>query len=86
MGEVMERDSTTLPHIEMMMWVVYDHPLDYPQKYVARLWNINGDHPAATNVIALADTLVEIRQMLPEGLSRLERFDGDDECIVEVWL
>lgn len=71
------RAVQTLPMI-----TIYKHPDDYPEKYVARVWDAN--HP--THIIALADTLEEIRQTIPPNMTRLPHMAGDDPCIVEVWL
>ncbi len=82
----MENDSTSRPRTELSQWVIYAHPRDYPDKYVMRRWNIYGDAMVPSDEMALADTLVEIRKCVPWGLFRLERFEDDDACIVEVWL
>lgn len=66
----------------MPMIAIYNQPTDYPDKYVARLWDCN----APTHLIALADTLEEIQQTIPPNMTRLPHMAGDDPCIVEVWL
>lgn len=64
--------------------MVYDHPTDYPDHYVARLWD------ALTNVgtasVLTAPTLDELRLRLPPELDLLPRQPGDDPCIVETWI
>jgi hypothetical protein len=83
----MEDDSTVTPHLVMSQWVIYDHPRDFPDKYMMRRWEIR--EPGVmqmTDDIALANTLEEIRLSVPPGLFCLERFKDDDPCIVEVWL
>ena len=82
----MEDDSTVGPHLEMSQWVIYRHPRGYPGKYVMRRWGILAGKIVATDEMALADTLEEIRASVPPGLYRLERFEDDDPCILEVWL
>lgn len=82
----MEDNSTAKLRIEMSQWCIYDHPRDFPNKYVMRRWDIRAGQMAATDDMALADTLEEIRAKVPAGLYRLERFRDDDPCIVEVWL
>jgi hypothetical protein len=67
-------------------WVIYAHPRDYPSKYVMRRWNISAGTMMATEEMALAETLEEIRKHVPPGLFCLRRFEDDDPCIVEVWL
>lgn len=82
----MENDSTAVPRIDMSQWVVYDHPRDYPNKYVLRRWDIRGGSMIPTDDLHVADSLEAIRQAVPPGLYRLGRFGEDDPCIVEVWL
>lgn len=79
-----------MPEVILEMWTIYDHPLDYPDKYVARRWEIlregnkTKEHPS--NDLLLAETVEELREQLPRGLYRLDRFAGDDPKILEVWL
>lgn len=61
---------------------IYSHPSDYPDKFVARLFDI--DSP--TDVYEIADTLDEIRQTIPPEMVRMERDPNDDPCIVEVFM
>lgn len=61
---------------------IYDHPTDYPDKFIARLW----DCSAPTNIIATADTLEELRAKIPDCMVKLDRHPKDDPCIVEVWI
>ena len=70
------------------MWVVYRHPRDYPDKYVARQWvTQSGEAQACVDRFALADTLGELQAaLIVAGRTCLERMKGDDPVIVEVWL
>ena len=61
---------------------IYDHPTDYPDKFIARLW----DCSAPTNIIATADTLEELRAKIPDCMVKLDRHPQDDPRIVEVWI
>lgn len=61
---------------------VYDHPKDYPDKFIARLW----DCDIPTHIIATADTLEELREKIPSTMVKLNRDSQDDPCIVEVWI
>lgn len=66
------------------MWVIYRHPRDHPESYVARLW-VGND--ASIDDFVIADTLIELQQaMIEAGRYRLNRMPGDDPVIVEVWL
>lgn len=66
----------------MPLICIYKHPADYPCQYIARLWNLQ----KPTNIIAMADTLEEIRESLPPDVVRLNRSEKDDPCIVETWI
>ena len=35
---------------ELSMWVVYDHPSDFPDRYVARLWE--GEKPTSNVMVS----------------------------------
>lgn len=70
----------------LVMWTVYDHPRDYPTKFVARRSEIRGGVAYMTNDMFVADSLDELRAWLPPGMSRMSRFPADDPVIVEVWL
>jgi len=70
----------------MMDWfVIYCHPSDHPKHYVVRRWVIDGGQALPTNEYQLANTLGDARMLVPEGLVRIPREDGDDRCIVESW-
>lgn len=71
---------------QLPMIVVYKHPADYPNKYVARLWIIGSGAPRATLYMAVADTLEDIRLAIPAWMNRLPRDDRDDPVIIETWL
>ena len=68
----------------LTMWTIYRDPDDYPGQYVARRWEAR-ETPVATGDLHLADSLEAIRALIPPGLARLPRYDGDDPCIVETW-
>lgn len=68
---------------QLPMWVIYDHPNDDPEHYVARLWK-GGTPTGETLVAEEVDDLREQFQRM--GLHRLERFEEDEPQIMEVWL
>lgn len=68
------------------MWTVYDHPLDYPDGFVARKSIVGASMTTITREMFEADTLDELRALLPAGLYRIHRYEQDDPMIVEVWL
>lgn len=66
------------------MWVIYDHPSDYPQYFVARLWfgTISApDIKLCSNLALLRDAVAST------GASyNLGRSTADDPAIVELWI
>lgn len=74
--------------VVMQMWTVYERPSDFPDDYVARRWDIvrGAREPIASGVLFAAKTLEQLRELLPEGLHRMPRQEGDEPQIVEVWL
>jgi hypothetical protein len=73
----------------MAMWTVYDHPSDYPDKWVARKWLVDGSGTCPTDEVLIASSLENIRellQILHPGVTRICRDGSDDPCIAEVWI
>lgn len=68
--------------VKVPIIAVYKHPKDYPDKYVARLFNIN----KPTLYAIVKDTLEEIRQEIPDHLRKISRCEKDDPVLVETWL
>jgi hypothetical protein len=67
------------------VYTLYDHPTDYPDKWVIRLF-VGAD---PTSGIWLADTLHEARTIInaiAPGTVCLARHPTDDPKIVETWL
>lgn len=75
-----------MPRDLLSIWTVYDHPRDYPASFVARRSEVIDGVVQVTADMFVADTLDELRALLPPGLYRLPRFPGDQPHIVEVWL
>lgn len=70
----------------LTMWVVYDHPRDYPDAFVARRWEIAPGVMIATQDAHTAATLEAVRERIPPGLYRINRDQNDEPQIVEVWV
>jgi len=77
-----------MPSTVLSMWTLYDRPRDYPQHYVARRFEVASGHiyPRPTNDMFTADSLEELRMLLPPGLVCLGRNPSDDPNIVETWI
>lgn len=70
----------------LTIYTIYEHPRDYPNQYVARPWWIRDDGSLLKSTkVLLADSLDELRGMLPPGLCHMPRTPSDDPCIVECW-
>jgi hypothetical protein len=65
---------------------IYFNTRDYPDKYVARLFDILNGKPQASRYITLGYSLEVIRNTLPEYMTNLNRNTMDDEKIVECWI
>ena len=61
---------------------IYNSPVDYPEKFVARLWDL--DKP--TRYVGVAETLDTIRELIPKNMVCFRRDQNDDPCIVEIWI
>ena len=69
------------------MWTVYDHPTDYPEYYVARLFEVTAGRTKITTTVLVANSLDTIRsEMRQRGLVCMSRQPEDDPKIMEVWL
>jgi hypothetical protein len=71
----------------MIMWIIYDHPKDCPDKWVARMWKFDRTHYVPTSDVLTAAKLDTLRsQMMQHGLVCIARDPADDPTIVEAWL
>lgn len=72
---------------DLAMWVVYDHPKDFPDQYVARqhVVGIAGNRPTGRTMGS--DRLERVRAALENlGLVCIARSEKDDPVIIETWL
>ena len=70
----------------LTMWVITQNPSDHPGQFVARQWIIGGNGNSATAEHHVADTLDQVRAMLPPFLTMIPRDPRDDRVIVESWI
>lgn len=76
--EEMKIRTTTMPLI-----AIHKHPKDYPDKYVARLFNLT----RPTERILIRDTLEDLqKEVAKSGLFFAVRDEEDDPCIVGTWI
>ena len=71
-------------NLKVPVIVVYEHPDDYPEYYVARVFNV--DKP--TDTIMLKDKLSEIQDDIRANTDMMFMLRGveDEPCIVGVWI
>lgn len=64
--------------------VIYEHPKDYPEYYVARVFD--GDKP--TDTIILKPTLAAVQEDIRDNANMVffARGADDDKCIVGAWI
>ena len=75
------------PDETLSVWVVYDHPPDYPRHYVARRFIVNAAGQRLSTDFMYAVDIEAIRAVLRKrGLAMLARDPRDAPKIVEVWI
>lgn len=75
-----------LSDIKIPMAVIYDHPRDFPDMYLCRIWEGAGCHP--TNIALQKSSPEKLREdILAAGFNvRFPREMGDDPVILETWI
>lgn len=76
---------------EIILFVVYDHPRDYPDRWVVRKQIVKfGEFDATVThdrvPVVVSETLDEARQSIPIEANNIGRMPGDDPVIYEVWI
>lgn len=71
----------------LAVWVIYDHPKDYPDFYVVRKQIAGNGQVRPTGHYFLSNTLGPLRQIVEAmGLTCIPRDPSDDPVIVECWI
>jgi hypothetical protein len=70
---------------DLVIWTIYDRPLDYPGGFVVVPWTIRGGTQLRGDSLR-AGTLEEARALVPAGLYCLGRDPNDDMAIAESWI
>lgn len=71
----------------LIMFVLYDHPRDFPDEIVCRKWHlVDGELMVESSLFARGRSLDAVREALPFGLTRLSAHDQDDPAIAETWI
>jgi len=87
-GQIHARMQDITKAGRLSMWTVYDHPTDFPNCYVARLFDVSGKGIDPTSTVVISDDLEKIRHVMEVDLQLacLRRQAGDDAKIVETWV
>ena len=70
---------------DLLVWVIYDHPRDFPDTYVVRPHSTKLGKPLTVH---FDDSQLEaVRSVMRRmGLQRLPRAPSDDNSILETWV
>lgn len=77
-------DPTLYSFVGFPMWTLYDHPTDFPDHFVMRLFD--GMTGAATDKVFLAATIDEVHTAVSPHFLLVSRNEGDDSKIMAVYL
>ena len=66
----------------MPIIVIYMFPKDYPDKFVARLFDID----VPTCEVRSNKELSELLKEIPKNMTKLNRHDSDDPCILGMYM
>jgi len=72
-------NKVNISRMKMPFIVIYDHPKDYSESYVARIFEVN----APTNMVIVSKDLESLREKIPKNMIKFQREKEDDENIVE---
>ena len=71
---------------EIPMITIYNKPVDYPGKYVARLIGFKDGAPLIFRHIVIKEKLEDLRNSIPDGMVKLRPSENDDPKIVEIYI
>jgi hypothetical protein len=84
----MEKDMHPKKRVEI--YVIYDHPSDYPDHYVVRRHLVEeGGKMSVDPKLHMQSKVLEVLQhslVFEMGLTRLDREPGDDPVIIESYI
>jgi hypothetical protein len=72
--------------VRLPLICIYENPIDYPNKMVARLWEISKGKRIPTGYISIGNTLEDVRKSIPSGMVCIPRHEKDDPKIIECWI
>lgn len=70
-----------------LVYVIYDHPRDFPDHYVLRPMRTNAGRVEGYNFCCVADSIEELRgPLIAVGAVNVGRDPLDDPVILEIWI
>lgn len=72
--------------VRITLWVIYDHPDEFPDHFVVRRQEISDGGAISFGMAHTFDTLSAARAYVPSGYSCLPRHPDDAPSIVETWI
>ena len=80
-------EQVPVPDGALAIWVIYDHPKDFPKGFVLRAqFAMPGGAITMSKAAWYASDPDQLRSILPFGVVRMERHPDDDPSIVETWV
>lgn len=67
-------------------YTIYKNPLDFPDKYVMRVFENTPMGSFPTSEIAVSTNLENVRSAIPNECVCIMRSPGDDPAILETWI
>ncbi len=70
------------------MVVIYEKPLDFPDSFIGRIWDVTKGKATPTNTFIAKDNVEAVREDIAAAgfMMKFDRADGDDPIIVETWM
>lgn len=85
-GLLMLANEVARLHRALPVWVIYDHPSDYPEGFIVRAHTVV-ESASVVSKCTIKAPLDDLRRLLmAAGLARIARDPSDDAKIVESWL
>jgi hypothetical protein len=70
----------------LAIYTIYWNPADYPDKFVVRRFDVDGNTATPLHLATIHDTIDDARASISPGLFNLRRAFGDEPQIVESWI
>ena len=70
----------------LSVWIIYDHPVDYPNGFVARRAEVSTEPPLSHSFVYAGDLASLRREMRSRRLFRIPRDPKDYPKIIETWI